>query len=198
MQEHLSSKLLFDSRVCLKDPAAYSWFSQIKTVVELIDNSADINQIRALLKVYASNIKTAVLLSLPHNYSDRIKGRAGNPLPHYIRKATDYIHFNYESSIQLEDIANHTGYSVRSLVEGFRKFVGTSPKKYLTEVRLSAARQKLLDPDCADSVTDIAFMAGFTQLGRFSGLYRDKFGELPSQTRSIRNISWQPPRLLSN
>ncbi len=47
---------------------------------------------------------------------------------------------------------------------------------------MERARQALLGPEPASSVTGIALDWGFAHLGRFSVEYRERFGECPSQT----------------
>ena len=54
--------------------------------------------------------------------------------------------------------------------------------EFLTEQRLHRAHEKLLKARLADSVTNIALDCGFNHLGRFSQLYRKRFGERPSET----------------
>jgi tetratricopeptide (TPR) repeat protein len=49
-------------------------------------------------------------------------------------------------------------------------------------MRLSLARQRLLQGQDEATVTGIALASGFSQLGRFSLHYRKLFGELPSET----------------
>jgi transcriptional regulator GlxA family with amidase domain len=49
-------------------------------------------------------------------------------------------------------------------------------------VRLERARNLLLKPDDTASVTGIALLCGFSNLGHFANAYRNRFGELPSQT----------------
>ena len=53
---------------------------------------------------------------------------------------------------------------------------------WIRQQRLELARQRLIDPADQVSVTQIAFSCGFTQLGIFARLYRQRFGETPSAT----------------
>jgi transcriptional regulator GlxA family with amidase domain len=68
------------------------------------------------------------------------------------------------------------------LFRAFDKLRGCSPMAFARQVRLERARGLLLKPDDASSVTGIALMCGFSNLGHFAAAYRDRFGELPSQT----------------
>ena len=86
------------------------------------------------------------------------------------------------------DIAAAAGVSIRTLLEGFRHFRGTTPMAALRAMRLKAVRGELLvAAGRATSVTDIALKWGFINLGRFAEAYRKRYGELPSQT--LRRVS---------
>ncbi len=54
--------------------------------------------------------------------------------------------------------------------------------EFLTEQRLQRVREKLLKPHPEASITSIALDCGFRHLGRFSQVYRSRFGERPSDT----------------
>ncbi|MNR39034.1 HTH-type transcriptional activator RhaS [compost metagenome] len=49
--------------------------------------------------------------------------------------------------------------------------------------RLDAARAQLRRGD-AHSIAEVALRCGFAHLGRFSAYYRERFGELPSETQA--------------
>jgi transcriptional regulator GlxA family with amidase domain len=49
-------------------------------------------------------------------------------------------------------------------------------------VRLRHAREMLATPDHETSVTSVAFVCGFGNLGHFARDYRETFGERPSET----------------
>ncbi|MNT90898.1 HTH-type transcriptional activator RhaS [compost metagenome] len=54
----------------------------------------------------------------------------------------------------------------------------------LRALRLDTARSRLkMDADA--SVTEVALSVGFGHLGRFSEYYRERFGELPRETRRL-------------
>lgn len=92
-----------------------------------------------------------------------------------------YMRTRLGAPIGLIDLAKAAGVSVRSLHTLSLKHHGVSPMEQLRLLRLDAARSFLLAQQQA-SVTDAALLHGFGHLGRFSAYYRERFGELPSQT----------------
>ena len=74
--------------------------------------------------------------------------------------------------------------SPRSIQAGFREDLGTTPIAFVRDRRLDAVRRVLLAalPRDGITVTDVATRWGFTHLGNFSMVYRQRFGESPSET----------------
>ena len=81
----------------------------------------------------------------------------------------------------LQVIARQTGMSVRSLTALFRRELGTSPHRFVLELRLEHARQRLLATD--QPVRDIAFDCGFASLEHFGRSFRRQYGTAPSTAR---------------
>jgi transcriptional regulator GlxA family with amidase domain len=81
------------------------------------------------------------------------------------------------------ELASKVHASVRTLEQGFRKHMDTSPMAYLRRTRLQRAHRdlQLADPS-ATTVRRTANLWGFQHLGRFAQCYRDVFGELPVET----------------
>ena len=80
------------------------------------------------------------------------------------------------------DLCNSIGASRRKLQYCFQDALGINPVAYLRAVRLNAVRRELLAGRPGASVQAVAACWGFWHLSRFSGEYRQLFGELPSQT----------------
>jgi AraC family ethanolamine operon transcriptional activator len=72
------------------------------------------------------------------------------------------------------------GVSERSLRNAFYDVYTTSPKRYLKLWQLHQVRRELRAAHA--SVTDVATLHGFFELGRFAGEYKALFGEVPSAT----------------
>ena len=84
-------------------------------------------------------------------------------------------------------LASQVHVSVRALQEGFRRSLGTTPMRYLRDVRLRKVREDLsaASPDVT-TVGQIVYRWGILNQGRFAAAYLDKFGEAPSETRRSR------------
>lgn len=96
-------------------------------------------------------------------------------------KLDAYMRSRLCAPVALEDLARAAGVSMRSLNMLCQRHHGASPMALLRNMRLDAVRARLQEsPD--HCVTDAALEFGFGHLGRFSSYYRERFGELPSQT----------------
>lgn len=80
----------------------------------------------------------------------------------------------------IPEIASFVGISERALEYTFSRKYGISPMRYFTLKRLHGARRDIREKQL--NVTNAAMKWGFNHLGRFSGAYRNIFGELPSHT----------------
>ena len=103
-------------------------------------------------------------------------------VPKTVKVSEEYMRAHLAEPITMLTLAELTGASMRSLHEGFRRYRGESPMRYLRQLRLEKVRDELLKPTRKASVTDIAQEWGFVELGRFAQLYRQRYGELPSET----------------
>ena len=83
--------------------------------------------------------------------------------------------------VQLEDLAAAVDLSPSALTRLCRRQRGVTPMAALRQMRLDAARQ-WLQQHPNRSVTEAALNYGFSHLGRFSAYYRERFGEMPSDT----------------
>jgi AraC-like DNA-binding protein len=122
-----------------------------------------------------------LLRSQPNNYSMRLARPANSPVPRSIRRAEEFIRSRAGQPIALHEVAEAAGCSVRSLQLGFRQFRDTTPAAAIRQARLEAVRHVLAFGEGAGTVTEIAYEYGFTNPGRFSGLYKRTFGVSPAE-----------------
>jgi AraC-like DNA-binding protein len=129
-------------------------------------------------------IMSSLLMVQGSNYESLLGAPQSKPGRRPVRHALDYIEHHLSEPIAMADLVEHTGASVRSIQQGFRDELGTTPMAYLRDRRLERARQELIDADSADgvTVTGVAEHWGFNHLGGFAVLYRKRWGESPSET----------------
>ena len=100
-----------------------------------------------------------------------------------VESALDHVELAGPRGAAVADLCAELNVSRRTLEVAFRNVIGMSPLKYLTQRRLCRAFTSLkqASPD-ETSVTDVALVHGFHELGRFAGRYQELFGELPRET----------------
>lgn len=103
--------------------------------------------------------------------------------PGYIIKAESYMRENASSAPTLSEIAMAVGVSGRAIHNGFKKYRNTTPMKFLRELRLEGIKAELEQAPPHITVAQIAYGWGYGCLSRFANVYKQLFGELPSDTR---------------
>ena len=94
-----------------------------------------------------------------------------------------YVLDNIDQPIKSSDLAQAAALSERQFNSFCHAQFGMSPMAWLRAVRLDAVRRDIVDNPVQD-ITQVAYQYGFFHPGRFSGAYRARFGELPSETRN--------------
>lgn len=176
--------LRFDSHVALSSGPGAALQRLLHRVVAQADrDDQSLHRPRAAPRLVESILFT-MLLGQPNNYSALLHATATAPGPRHVRIAAEYLSVNAGRSIRMRDLTELTGVSARALQIGFLKHRACTPMEFLRDRRLDLARAKLLEPNA--SVAQVAYACGFDHLGRFSGMYRARFRELPSATRRHR------------
>lgn len=99
----------------------------------------------------------------------------------YVRKAMEYIQYNYAAHIQVEDIAAYININRSYLYSLFIREIGMSPKEYLVTCRLTRAAE-MLDYTRL-TVESIAISCGYRDPAVFTKAFRKKFGLSPIRYR---------------
>ena len=102
--------------------------------------------------------------------------------PRHVIAAERHIREHARQAPTLSELAGAAGASVRTLNAAFREYRDCTPMQALREQRLQGVRAELLLGDAGTTVQSVARDWGFANLGLFSRLYRQRFGELPSVT----------------
>jgi transcriptional regulator GlxA family with amidase domain len=132
---------------------------------------------------FVDSLVRGLLLAADHRHRDALATEPKAISSHGVRAAVDIIESEPHLPLTVTELAARTNFSVRSLQEGFRRHLGTSPMAYLRKVRLRQAHRTLQMSDpSATTVASIAYHWGFTNLGRFAAAYAARYGEKPGAT----------------
>jgi AraC-like DNA-binding protein len=164
------------ARFALSNPGIEPFLEQVHSVlssramIAAIDNEPSVRgRVEALL---ATLLQRTCLPAISDNADLPIASRD-------VRRAEAYIGSNVSRNIRLEEIAGAAGVSVRTLQTSFKRDRHVTPMQYLRNLRLDAARQRLV---AGSSVAEAALDTGFSHQGRFAQYYRIRFGHAPSST----------------
>jgi AraC-like DNA-binding protein len=173
----------FDLGMDLISAPTYTWHSTARLLVADLDRGDGLTNQPLVAARFEHLLIAGLLLAQPNNYTSMLSARQRPAGSRAIKEAVALIESHPERPLTVASIARAVAVSVRSLQEGFRRYVGCSPTQYLREVRLHRARRELLAAEPgAVTVTDVAYRWGFTHVGRFSAVYRRRYGESPSMT----------------
>jgi len=116
---------------------------------------------------------------------------------HRTAKAIAWIRVNYAKSLRVEDLAEIAGMGVSTLHHHFRVLTAMSPLQYQKQLRLQAARGRML-MDGLDAAS-AAFEVGYESASQFNREYSRFFGQPPMRDiRTLRSPSAPPLESVNN
>ncbi len=90
--------------------------------------------------------------------------------------AINYIHEHYANHVHVDDLSRMCSLSTRRFTDLFHEYTGSSPAQYLSDIRLGAARETLIQTNLG--VKEIASRTGFNDEYYLSKRFKQKY-ELP-------------------
>jgi len=112
-------------------------------------------------------------------------------------KAIAWIKTNFAKPLRVEELADMAGMGVSTLHHHFRALTAMSPLRYQKQLRLQAARGRML-VDGLDAAS-AAFEVGYESASQFNREYSRFFGQPPMRDiRTLRSPSAPPLELVSN
>jgi AraC-like DNA-binding protein len=116
---------------------------------------------------------------------------------HRTAKAIAWIRANYAKPLRVEDLAEIAGMGLSTLHHHFRVLTAMSPLQYQKQLRLQAARGRMLI-DGLDAAS-AAFEVGYESASQFSREYSRFFGQPPLRdVRTLRSPSAPPLESVGN
>ena len=105
----------------------------------------------------------------------------GGLAPWQERRATEILRAKVRGSVTLKEVARECGLSVGYFSHAFRRTLGVSPYRWLTEQRVVLSKEKLRDDRL--SLSDVAVECGFSDQSHLTRAFRQTVGVSPGAWR---------------
>lgn len=100
-----------------------------------------------------------------------------------VRQVVETMRQNFWNPMSLNDMAEMANFSPCYFNQVFRSIVGIPPSRYLTALRIDAAKRLLIDTTLR--VIDICYEVGYNSLGTFSSRFTELVGISPQGFREL-------------
>jgi AraC-like DNA-binding protein len=110
---------------------------------------------------------------------------------HRTAKAIAWLRTNYMKPLRVEELAEVARMGVSTLHHHFRSLTAMSPLQYQKQLRLAAARERMLAEGM--DAASAAFEVGYESPSQFSREYKRLFGQPPMQDIKARRFSEAAP-----
>lgn len=177
----------FDGPMDTSRGAGAAFCAMVRYLVDEADRGRPVIGAGLMARQVESALIAGLLDACAHDYAAEFGHSRSPPQTRHMRLAEGFIEANLSEPLTVEEIAEAAGLSVRALQLAFRTHRDTTPLGFWRDLRLLRAHQSLLAEE--GSVTEVALKWGFSHFGRFSVLYRQKFGHSPRDTlRSAQDL----------
>ncbi len=102
-----------------------------------------------------------------------------------VKKAQLYIEDNYESKININELAIQVGVSGRNFLRRFKKATSNTPKEYVVRVKVEAAKRKF--ESTVLNIQEVMLSVGYNDEKAFRNTFRKYTGILPLEYRNKYN-----------
>lgn len=188
LRDEPAGPLRFDPVLDLSRPEVRRWSRLVKVLAEETDRSPGCGSLFAAAH-FEQFLIHELLASQPHNLSKALPGRLQVASPVAVRRAIQFCEEHAAEPISVGQIAGAARISVRTLQQQFREHLDATPMAYLQQIRLHHAHADLravAHGQAIGTVAEVARRWGYTHMGRFATVYRNAYGELPSETLRTR------------
>ena len=141
-------------------------------LVEILDTPEDIPFLSPLIQ------REIIYRVLRTPQGERLRAIATRgDLSHRTAKAIAWLKANYTKPLRIEELAEFSRMGVSTLHHQFRTLTAMSPLQYQKQLRLQAARQKMVTGGL--DATSAAYEVGYESVSQFSREYSRFFGQPP-------------------
>lgn len=135
------------------------------------------------LKQAQSYLLTLLLTLIDNSFTSLLHLSHSRSLPLVVREARRFMLENIGEVITLDNLCQASNASKRILIYQFKKSTGDTPMVYLLGLRLERLREEIKQSQANQNILVMAIKLGLNHPGRLAKYYRERFGELPSQTK---------------
>lgn len=96
-----------------------------------------------------------------------------------IEKLESYVRYNYTKNISIQSLCRHLSISESYLFDLTKKYLNTTPGKYIAQVRMKRAETLIKNSAC--SIKEIAALVGFKDPLYFSKAFKKIYGKSPTE-----------------
>ncbi|MBD2843959.1 response regulator [Paenibacillus sp. IB182496] len=111
-----------------------------------------------------------------------LQGKRDNQTRSMMSRIKDYLHARHaEKSLNLQQVADHVGFSKNYMSHLFKQETGTTVWSYLVGIRMQSARDMLLHSNL--KLYEIADRLGYEDAVYFSRLFKEHYGMTPIELK---------------
>ncbi|HEY2192512.1 MAG TPA: AraC family transcriptional regulator [Actinomycetospora sp.] len=174
---------VLEPRVDLRSAAGRRWDRLVRLLCEEARTASSV----LTHPMVAAPLHDAVIAGFVHVTGHRWQGALERPARCWSRipvwRAVDAIRSDPTQPFTPTTLARLAGASPRTLHDGFRRHLDTTPMAYLRAVRLQHAHAELRSAQPGGTtVAEVAHRWGFGHVSRFSQAYRRVYGRAPGTT----------------
>jgi AraC-like DNA-binding protein len=154
-----------------------------KTTVELVNSCSrmmDLLEVPRDISLFGKLIQREIIYRLLQgSLGARLRAIATSETKcHWTAKAVAWLRSNYEKPLRVDHLATIAGMSRSTLHHHFRALTAMSPLQFQKQLRLHAARQRILTGGL--DAASAAFEVGYESPSQFNREYRRFFGRPPN------------------
>lgn len=182
--------IVFDPEVRISTPALRNWEKKFKAAVAVADrHGAFGNNMHKHQALFEEDLIASFLLAQQSTIQHVLTQNQTLISSTQVNRARAFISANLSEPITVGQIADAAGCSIRGLQVAFQQSFGSTPIRFLQRQRLNYAHMLMQSLTNETRVSDIAYEAGFSHLGRFSIAYRAAFECSPKETLKREQFS---------
>lgn len=177
--------IIFDVNQPLPKQLLNRVFKSNKEVVYLLQQfTKQADKPHSYHATYLSTLLMLVIMNLIESSKEEHQIKPTSPNNQYyedtlLEEILTYINTHLHDSLPIDQICNEFSLSRSSLQNLFKENLSIAPKQYINEAKLNRSRNLIRDGQ--HTISEIAYLLGFTSIHYFSRKFTHRFGITPSE-----------------